>query len=251
MKQCLLMENLLGVGCLFCLCIWALNTSLATKKWRNKGFLMQVYAFLDCVNNNIRLLAFTSMTSHVQDPIKSVSHTPYNIPVRNELLFFDRSRWLIKKQRHHLLTKVSIVKVMDFPVVTYKCGSWTIRKAERQRIYAFKLWCWRRLLRVPWTAKRSNQSILKEIKPEYSLEGLMLKLKLQYFGHLMWRTESLEKTLIRGKTEGRRRRRWQDKVVGWYHVFNGHEFELTPGDGEGQGSLVCCNPWGHKELDTT
>ena len=98
---------------------------------------------------------------------------------------------------------------MVFPVVMYGCESWTIKKAEHRRIDAFELWCWRRLLRVPWTARRSNQSILKEINPEYSLEGLMLKLKLQYFGHLMWRTDSLEKTLMLGKIEGRRRRGWQ------------------------------------------
>ena len=97
------------------------------------------------------------------------------------------------------------VKAMVFPVVMYGCESWTIKKAERRRIDTFELWCWRRLLRVPWTARRSNQSILKEISPEYSLEGLMLKLKLQYFGHLMQRTDSLEKTLTLGKTEGKRR----------------------------------------------
>ena len=100
---------------------------------------------------------------------------------------------------------------MVFLVVMYECESWTIKKAERWRIDAFELWCWRRLLRVPWTARRSNQSILKEINPEYSLEGLMLKQKLQYFGHLMWRTDSLEKTLMLGKIEGRRKR-WQQKV---------------------------------------
>ena len=103
--------------------------------------------------------------------------------------------------------KVHIVKVMVFPVVMYGYESWTIKKAERQRIDVFELWCWRRVLRVPWTARRSNQSILKEISPEYSLEGLMLKLKLQYFGHLMQRTDSLEKTLMLGNTEGKRRRR--------------------------------------------
>ena len=107
---------------------------------------------------------------------------------------------------------------MVFPVVMYGCESWTIKKAEHRRIDAFELWCWRRLLRVPWTARRSNQSILKEIGPEYSLEGLMLKLKLQNFGHLMWRTESLEKTLMLGKIEGRRRRgqqrmRWLDGIT--------------------------------------
>ena len=108
-----------------------------------------------------------------------------------------------------LLTKVHLVKSMLFPVVIYGCESWTIKKAEHQKIDAFELWCWRRLLRVPWTARRSNQSILKEISPEYSLEGLMLKLKLQYLGHLMQRTDSLEKTLMLGKIEGKRRRGWQ------------------------------------------
>ena len=102
-------------------------------------------------------------------------------------------------------TKVFLVKAMVFPVVMHGCESWTIKKVECRRIDAFELWCWRRLLRVPWTARRSNQSILKEINPEYSLEGLMLKLKLQYFGHLMERTDSLEKTLMLGKIEGRRR----------------------------------------------
>ena len=107
------------------------------------------------------------------------------------------------------ITKVHLVKTMVFPVVMYWCESWTIKKAECRRIDAFELWCWRRLLRVVWTARRSNQSILKEISPEYSLEGLMLKLKLQYFGHLMQRADSFEKTLMLGKTEGRKRRGWQ------------------------------------------
>ena len=113
----------------------------------------------------------------------------------------------IKKQRHHFANKVHLVKAMVSPVVMYGCESWTVNKAECQRIDAFELWCWRRLLRVPWTA-RSNQSILKEISPEYSLEGLTLKLKLQYFGHLMqfFETDSMEKTLMLGKIEGRRRR---------------------------------------------
>ena len=106
-------------------------------------------------------------------------------------------------------TKIHIVKVIVFPVVMYGCESWIIKKPEPWRIDAFELWCWRRLLRVPWTAWRSNQSILKEINPEYSLEGVMWKLKLQYFGHLMWRANSLEKTLMLGKIEGRRRRGWQ------------------------------------------
>ena len=117
-----------------------------------------------------------------------------------------------------LLTKVRIVKAMVFPVVTYGCESWTVKKAEHQWIDAFELWCWRRPLKVPWTARRSNQSILREIGPEYSLEGLMLKLKLPYFGHLMWTDNSLEKSLKMGKTEGRRRRgcqrmRWLDSIT--------------------------------------
>ena len=116
---------------------------------------------------------------------------------------------ILKSRDIILPTKVHLVKAMVFPVVMYGCESWTIKKAERQRIDAFELWCWRRLLRVPWTARRSNQSILKEISPEYSLEGLMLKLKLQYFGHPMWRTDSFEKILMLGKTEGGRRREWQ------------------------------------------
>ena len=116
---------------------------------------------------------------------------------------------LFKSRDITLPTKVYIVKAMVFPVVMYECESWTIEKAEHWRIDAFELWCWRRLLRVPWTARGSNQSILKEISPEYSLEGLMMKLKLQYFGHLMRRTDSLEKTQMLGKIEGRRRRGWQ------------------------------------------
>ena len=113
---------------------------------------------------------------------------------------------ILKKQRHYLADKVLSSQAMVFPVVMHGSESWTIKKTERRRIDAFELWCWRRLLRVPWTARRSNQSILKEISPEYSLEGLMLKLKLQYFGHLMGRTDSLEKTLMLGKIEGGRRK---------------------------------------------
>jgi len=110
------------------------------------------------------------------------------------------------RQRHYFANKGHLVKAMVFPVLMYGCESWTIKKAEHWRIAALVLWCWRRLLRVPWTARRSNQSILKEISPEYSSEGLMLKLKLQYFGHLMQRTDSFKKTLMLGKIEGRRRR---------------------------------------------
>ena len=141
---------------------------------------------------------------------------------------------------------------MVFPVVMYGCESWTVKKAERQRIDAFDLWCWRRLLRVPWTARRSNQPILKEISLGCSLEGLMLKLKLQYFGHLMQRADSLEKTLMLGKMEGRKRRgTTEDEMVGWYLRLNGHEFEWTPGVGDGQGGVACCDSWGRKESNTT
>ena len=131
---------------------------------------------------------------------------------------YDQPRQHIKKQRQFFVTKVHLVKAMVFPVVMYGCGSWTIKKAEHWRTDTFELWCWRRLLRVPWTANRSNQSILKEISPEYSLEGLMLKLKLQYFGHLMRRADSFEKTLMLGKIESRRRSgqqrlRWLDGIT--------------------------------------
>ena len=124
----------------------------------------------------------------------------------------------IKKRRHCFAKKVCLVKAMVFPIVMYGCESWTIKKTERQRIDAFELWCWRRLLRVPWTSRRSNQSILKEISPEYSLERLMLKLKLQYFGHLIQRADSLEKTRTLGKIEGwrsreQKRMRWLDGIT--------------------------------------
>ena len=125
---------------------------------------------------------------------------------------------ILKSRDITLSTKVHLVKAMVFPVVMYGCESWTMKKAECQGIYAFELWCWRRLLRVPWTARRSNQSILKEISPEYSLEGLILKLKLQYFGHLMRRADSFEKTLMLGKIEGRRRRgQTEDEMVRGHH----------------------------------
>ena len=131
---------------------------------------------------------------------------------------YYQARQHIKSRDITLPTKFRLVKAMIFPVVMYGWESWTIKKAEHQRIDAFELWCWRRLLRAPRTARRSNQSILKEISPEYSLEGLMLKLKLQYFGHLMWRTDSLEKTPMLGKIEGGRRRgrqrmRWLDGIT--------------------------------------
>ena len=139
---------------------------------------------------------------------------------------YNKSRQSIKKQRHHLLTNVLIVKAMFFPVVMYRCESWTIKNAEHQRIDAFELWCWRRLLRVPWTARRSNQSIQKEINPEYPLEGLMLKLKFQYFVHLMRRSDSFEKTLMLGKIEGKRRRGWK-RMRGLDNITNSMEMNLS------------------------
>ena len=150
-----------------------------------------------------------------------------------------------------LPVRVHIVKAMVFIVVMCSCGSWSVKKTERWRIDAFKLWCWRRLLRAPWTERRSNQSILKEISPEYSLEGLILKLKLQYFGHWCeepthWKRPWCWETL-KARGEGVA----EDEMVGWHPWPNGHVSEQTPGDSEGQGNLVCCSPWGGKELDTT
>ena len=147
---------------------------------------------------------------------------------------------ILKSRDISLQTKVCLVQAMVFPEVMYECESWAIKKAECWRIDTFELWCWRRLLRVFWTEKRSNQSILKKISPEYSLEGLMLK--LEYFGHLMRRTDSLEKTLMLGKIEGRRRRGWDGWMASptrWTWVW------ASSGVGDGQGSLVCCRPWGH------
>ena len=152
---------------------------------------------------------------------------------------------ILKSRDITLPTKVRLTKAMVFPVVMYGCESQTIKKAECQRIDAFELWCWRRLMRVPWTARRSNQSILKEISPGNSLEGMMLKLKL----HLMQRAYSLEKTLILGGIGGSRRRGRQR--AGWHHRLDGHEFGWTPEVGDGQGGLVCCDSWGHKESDMT
>ena len=145
---------------------------------------------------------------------------------------------ILKSRAITLSTKVRLVKAIVFPVVMYGCESWTVKKAERRRIDPFEVWCWRRLLRVPWTARRSNQSIPKEISPGRSLEGMMLKLKPQYFGHLMRRVDSLEKSLMLGGIGGRRRRGWQR--MRWHHQLDGHEFEWTPGVGDGQGGLACC-----------
>ena len=135
-------------------------------------------------------------------------------------------------------------------IILYKwCEIWNIKKAECQRTEAFQFWHWKRLLRVPWAARRTNHSLLKEINPEYSLEGLLLKLKLQYFGHLMRRADSLAETLVLGKTE--EKGVTEDEMAGWHHRLNGHESEQTPGDSEGHGGLECCSTRGHKKLNTT
>ena len=140
---------------------------------------------------------------------------------------------------------------MVFPVVMHGCESWTVKKAERRRIDAFELWCWRRLLRAPWTARRSNQSILKEINPKISLEGLMLELKLLYFGHLM-QSWLIGKDSDAGRDWGQEEKgTTEHEMAGWHHGLNGCETEWTPGDGDGQGGLACCDSWGRKELDTT
>ena len=144
-------------------------------------------------------------------------------------------------------TKFHLVKAMVFPIVKYGCESCTIKKAEHRRIDAFKLWCWRRLLRVASTARRSNQSILKEISPEYSLEGLMLKLKLQYFGAPDVKNWLLGKDPDAGKDWRQEEKEMtEDEIIGWHHQ---HAFQQAPGVGNGQGSLMCCSPWGRKESD--
>ena len=159
---------------------------------------------------------------------------------------------ILKSKDITLPRKVSLVKVWVFPIVMYGCESWTMKKAESWRINALELWCWRRLLRVTWAVRRSNQSMLKEISPEYSLKGLMLKLKLQYFwppdvkNGLIWKDPDAGKDWRQKEKETTK-----DDVVGCYHWLNGHEFEWTPGVDDGQGGLVCCSPWGLSELDMT
>ena len=165
--------------------------------------------------------------------------------LRNAMANIDS---ILKSRDTTLLTKVCMIKAMVFPIVMCECESWTIKKVEHQRTDAFELWCWRRFLRVPQTARRSNQSILKEINPEYSLEGRMMKLKLQYFGHLMQRSDSLEKAQMLGKIESRRRGDrgwdgWMASPTRWTWIW------ASPGVGDRQGSLGCFSPWSCKELD--
>ena len=159
---------------------------------------------------------------------------------------------ILKSRDITLLTKVHLGKAMVFPMVMYGCESWTIKKAERRRIDAFELWCWRRLLRVPWTARRPKQSILKEISPGYSLEGLMLKLKLK----ILWPPDAKSWLIWKDPDAGRdwgqeEKGTTEDEMVGWHHPLNGHGFGWIPGVGDGQGGVVCCSSWGHKDLDTT
>ena len=159
---------------------------------------------------------------------------------------------ILKSRDMTSLTKVRLVKVMVFRVVVYGCENWTIKKAERQRIDAFELWCWRKLLRVPWTARRSNQSILKEISPEYPLEGLTLRLDTP----VLWPPDVKNWLTRKDPDAGKDWRReekgmTEDEMVGWHHWLNGYEFEQAPGVGDGQRTLACCSPWGRKESDTT
>ena len=158
---------------------------------------------------------------------------------------------IFKSRNITLPTNVCLVKAMVFPVVMYGCESWTVKKAEWWSIDAFELWSWRRLLRVPWTARRSNQSILKEISPGISLEGMMLKLKLQYFGHLLPSVDSLEKTDAWRNWGQEQKGMTEDEMAGWHLWLDGCESEWTLGVGDGQGGLVCCDSWGRKESDTT
>ena len=159
---------------------------------------------------------------------------------------YDKPRQCVKKQRHHFANKGPYSERYDFS--SSYAWMWELNHKEgwTRKTDALELWWWRRFLRVPWIARRSSQSILKEINPDYSLEGLMLRLKLQYFGHLMQIADSLWNTLVLGKIEGRWRRGKQDDMVGWHHRIDGHKFEQTPGDSEGQGSMACYSPWSPK-----
>ena len=191
---------------------------------------------------------FTFLCSNITADSDCSHRIPRHLLLGRKAINMKKLDSVLKSRDITLLTKVHIFKAMVFPVVMYRCESWTIKKTELQRTDAFELWCWKRLLRVPWTESSLNQSILKETNPEYSLEGLMLKLKLQYFGYLMWRANSLEKTLMLGKIEGKRsgqqRIRWLDRFTG---STKGHRFEQTLGDSGGQRSLACCSAWGCKE----
>ena len=163
----------------------------------------------------------------------------------------DKPRWCAEKQRHHSFNKGLYRQGYGIPSSQYSCVSWTVEKAECQRIDTFELWCWRKLLKVPWTSRRSNKLILREINPEYSQEGLMLKLKLPGFGHLMTKTLTTRWLVVKvpdaGKHQGQKEKRAsEDEMARWHHLCNEHELGKTLGYGEGQGDLVCCSPWSHK-----
>ena len=213
------------------------------------GILQFVYHFMANRwgnNGNSDRLSFLGLQNHCDGYCRH--------EIKRRLLFGRKAMAnldsILKSRDITLPTKVHLVKTMAFSIVMYGCESWTINKAEHRKIDAFELWCWRRLLWVPWTARRSTQSILKEINPEYSLEGLMLKLKLQYFGHLMWRTDSLEKILmlerlkVGGEGDDRGRDGWMASLTQWTWVW------VNSGVGGEQGGLACCDSWGCKELDT-
>ena len=185
---------------------------------------MQSYHFMANWENNEAVTDFTFLGSKITaDGDCSHENKRHLLLGRKTMTNLDS---IFKSRDITLPTMVCLVKAMVSLVVMYGCESWTIKKAKHWRVDTFELWCWRRLLRVPWTARRSNQSILKEISPEYSLEGLMLKLQLPYFGHLMWRTDSFKKTLMLGKIEGRAEKgTTEDEMVRWHHRLNGHEFK--------------------------
>ena len=158
---------------------------------------------------------------------------------------------ILKSKDITLLTKVCLLKAMVFAVVMYVCESWTIKKAEHWRIAAFELWCWRTVFRIPWTARRSNQFILKEISPEYSLEGLMLNWNCNILATWCKELTHFKRSYARKDWRQEEKGTTEDEIVGWHHWLKGHEFEQAPGVGDGQGSLTWCFPWGHKQLDTT
>ena len=194
----------------------------------------------------LKLKKVDKTTRSVRDNLNQI---PYDYTVGRKVMTNLDS--IFKSRDITLPTKVRLVKVMVFPVVMYGCESWTVKKAECRRIDAFERWCWRRFLRVPWTARRSNRSILKEISPGISLERMMLKLKLQYFGHLMRRADSLEDSDA-GRDWGQEEKGTpEDEMAGWHHWLDGRESEWTPGVGDGQGGLACCDSWSRKESDTT
>ena len=197
------------------------------------------------IGNSVRLYFLGFITLQILTAAMKLRHLILGRKVMTRIYSILKSRDIT------LPTKVHLVKGMVFPVVMCACESWAVKKADYWRIDAFELWCWRRLLRVPWTARRSNQCILKEISPGCSLEGMMLKLKLQYFGHLMGRVDSLEKTDAERDWGQEEKGMTEDEMAGWHHRLDAHEFGWTLGVSDGHGGLVWCDSWGLKESDTT